>query len=318
MKKPIQVIGVPFAKGGEKGGSAKGPQELIANGLLQFLRDMGHEVTYCDVEAESESPEAFSSPPILSGCISSLDAVREVTKLSGARVFAAHTLGQLPFVIGGDHSISLGTVPQFLHPVFSRGRRVGLLWLDAHYDAHTGVTSHSHFANGLPFASALGYGERSLGCYGTFGEKQKRRRLRFQPPNVLHLGAGKSDCEPEETALLEKLGVKRVTMTDVHRSGFQTLMRALEEFLAHVDDVIFTFDLDAMHMNYVPGVSFQSTGGLFPWHALEMADAIQRSGKLRQIEVVEYNPEADEQVAFGCRKTVDFVFLFLERLFGKI
>lgn len=315
MKRPIEVIGVPFAQGGRKGGSARGPQGLIAHGLLDFLCTRGLTPTYTDVQRLSASPEIFGASPVLSGPVRSHDAVLSVAKLAGARVFAAHTLGRLPLVIGGDHSISLGTVPQFLDPVFSHGRKVGLLWLDAHYDAHTPKTSHSHFANGLPFASALGYGERALGCYGAFGKAAQHRRLRFRPENVLHIGAGSSDCEPEEVALLQKLNVKSVTMADIHREGSEVLMRALDAFLHEVDDVIFTFDLDAMHKKFVPGVSFQSTGGLFPWHAFKIAQMVAASGKLRQIEIVEYNPDAEEYTSLGYPKTADFVFLFLEQLF---
>ncbi|OGZ06415.1 MAG: hypothetical protein A2845_01250 [Candidatus Lloydbacteria bacterium RIFCSPHIGHO2_01_FULL_49_22] len=314
MKRPIEVIGVPFAQGGSKGGSANGPRGLIENGLLDFLETNGLTSTYTDVQGTSMFPEIFSASPVLSGPVCSHDAVLEVAKLAGARVFAAHTLGRLPLVIGGDHSISLGTVPQFLDPVFSHGRKVGLIWLDAHYDAHTPKTSHSHFANGFPLASALGYGERTLGCYGAFGRAAQHRRLRFRPEHVLHLGAGKSDCEPEELALLQKLNVKTVTMTDVNRGGYKVLIDALDALLCEVDDVIFTFDLDAMHKKFVPGVSFQSTGGLFPWHAFKIADRIATSGKLRQIEIVEYNPDAEEYTDLGYPKTVDFVLFFLERL----
>ena len=316
MQKNIDVIGVPFALGGSKSGSARGPAMLIENGLAAHLSRLGHKATYVDTRVNSEFSRHFSARDLHSKKVASLFAVQEVTKLAGAHVFIAHTLGHLPLVIGGDHSISLGTLSQYLDPVFSVGRRVGLLWLDAHYDAHTPTSSHSHYANGLPFASALGFGERSLASFRSTSNKKTMRRLKFAPYNVLHIGAGESDCESEEVALLDNLKVKRVTMADIRRDGFASCAGVLGTFLKEVDDIIFTFDLDAMRQDFVPGVSFQSQSGLLPWHAFMIADAVAHSGKLRQLEIMEYNPDFEESTPDGCPKTADFVLLFLERLFG--
>ena len=243
MRQPIEVIGVPFALGGSKSGPASGPAALIARGLMSHLSELSLVARYTDIRGVSPSSNIFSSAPVHSLPTYSENAVREVTRLAGAHVFAAHRLGRLPVVIGGDHSVSLGTLPQFLYPAFSYRRKVGLLWLDAHYDAHTPKTSHSHYANGFPFASALGHGNPSLGWYRNTRTSKKKIRMRFLPQHTLHIGAGGSDCEPEEVALLTKLGVKTVTMADMSRTSMGLCMKTLAEFLASVDDVICTFDL---------------------------------------------------------------------------
>lgn len=314
MKKPIHVIGVPFALGGKMTGPALAPDALINHGLLSHLQSESKDVRYIDTKRSSDNQGMFTSTPVLEGDIYSVKAVCEVTRTAGAHVFAAHRVGALPLIIGGDHSVSLGTLPQFLDPTFSFRRKVGLLWIDAHFDAHTPKTSHSHFANGLPFASALGHGEPKLGCYTYAPRGNRKRRMRFRPVYTLHIGAGESDCEPEEEALLLKLGVERITMLDIRHKGVVAFLNPLEQFLARVDDLILTVDLDAIQKDFAPAVSFQSERGLLPSQLSMMSNLIARSGKLRQIEIMEYNPDFELYTRSGSPITANLVFSLLGQL----
>lgn len=311
----ISVIGVPFALGGIEDGPYFGPSELFRTGLMRVLIEMGHEPAFHSLADESR---ALALPKVRRlthprGRIHYEPELHEVCKLSGAAVFCAHRKGHFPIVLGGDHSISAGTLPQFLAMPESVGRRVGLLWIDAHYDAHTDRTTYSHHGNGLPLASVLGRGKRSLGVYQT-GATGKRERLAFDPSRVLHVGAGESDCEPEEAELLEKLKVQTLTMRDLSESSDVPILKlAVESLLARVDDLIVTFDLDAVHEDYAPAVSFRSKHGMHPEQIYLIADLIKQSGKLRQVEIMEYNPdfekhENDKPVTAG------LVHAFMRRL----
>jgi arginase len=313
MRKTLRVISVPFALGGRKGGVAHGPDALCAHGLLRHLGKICTSVHSVNVALEDVSAEMPSSPSALSGNIHAIGAVREMTRHVGAQVFIAHRLGQFPVVIGGDHSVSIGTLPQLLDPAISNGRRVGLLWIDAHYDAHTPKTSHSHYANGLPLASALGRGARSLGSFRT-DSTGRRHRLHFLPTRVLHIGAGESDCESEEVALLEKLRVKTVAMRDMHRDGALSFMDPLRTFLGAVDDVVLTVDLDAIRKDFAPAVSFQSEYGMLPSQLFRMARTVAESGKLRQVEIMEYNPDFEEYGENDSPITAHLVFDLLATL----
>lgn len=318
MQKIIDVIGAPFSYGGSRAGPSSGPNAFVASGLLTYLESLGHKVSYRSACERTPNQEEIlnTQSKVRRGHIRHEESVLKVVQLAAAHVFVAHRLGHTPLVLGGDHSVSLGTLTPYLDDAISGGRKVGLLWLDAHYDAHTPTTSHSAYANGLPLASALGRGKRTFAQYRSFADG-KKKRLRFLPDNVLHIGAGERDCEPEETALLTKMGVKVVTMSDICNGGEKVYREALSQFLENVDDVIFSFDLDAMRMEYVPGVSFQRQDGFFPHQAVGIASILRKSGKLRQVEIMEYNPDFEELDLDGSLKTATFVAMFLGHLFGS-
>jgi arginase len=314
MTQHVRVVGVPFALGGSKHGPAQGPSRLKEYGLIEHIASLGYSTSYVDIQKEGINPDAFTIATKSAGGVHALSSVREVTTLAGAHTFAAHRVGHFPLILGGDHSVSIGTLPQFLDPTISPSKKVGLLWIDAHYDAHTPNTTHSHYANGLPLASVLGRGSRKLGCYRSEGGISRKKRLHFLPQYVLHVGAGRSDCEPEELALLTKLGVKTVTMQDIRRGGVDAFVRPLLRLLCGVDHLIVTIDLDAIHQDYAPGVSFRSKHGMIPEEALLIGDIVRESGKLRQLEIMEYNPDFEEYTMAGSPKTADFVFRLLEQL----
>ncbi|GEM_PF-3676150 len=318
MNRMIEVIGVPFALGGRIQGSAGGPDALMTYGLLSCLHSLGYQTNYCNLEQKSSFPEIFVPTPELRGKIYSERRVYEVAKLAGAKVFACHRVGNFPLVIGGDHSISLGTLPQFLEPSVRGERKVGLLWIDAHYDAHTELTTASHFANGLPLAYALGSGETMLGCYGgDVHDTLQKKRLSFDPHLVLHIGAGESDCEPEERALLELHNVRTVSMKDIHDNGEAMFIRPLLQLLDQIDELVVTFDLDAMKKDFAPAVSFQSKNGMNPHQAFLIADMVRKSTKLRQLEIMEYNPDF-EIYENGNPVTAVFVKNLLAHMFEHI
>ena len=296
MKRQMSVIGVPFALGGSESGPAKGPRALIAGGLLSDLNNLGYEATYVDTKAMSANPAIFAHREE-GGRMHSANAVREVTRIAGAHTFMAHRTLRFPLILGGDHSVSIGTLPQFLDPAITSSKKVGLLWIDAHYDAHTRRTSHSHYANGLPLASVLGRGDSTLFAYRMRVGKATPKRLSFSPRYVLHVGAGDSDCEPEESALLANLRVRTVTMRDIRNGGVDAFARPLEQLLKCVDHLIVTIDLDAIHQDYAPGVSFRSQHGMIPPEAFLIGDMIAKSGKLRQLEIMEYNPDFEVYLA---------------------
>ena len=312
MTRIIDVIGVPFAHGGATSGPMHGPESLMQFGLLPALAALARVVSYTDLSQLTEDQTTFFGPRIERGRIHNEAALMEMSRLAAARVFVSHRLHKFPIILGGDHSVSIGTLSEYLDPSISSGRRVGLLWIDAHYDAHTDRTSRSHHSNGMPLATALGRGRRSLGHYRVVdGQKQ---RLVFRPEDVLHIGAGEMDCEPEEEALLQKLSVKTVRMSDIHESGITAFVTPLQGFLDAVDDVILTIDLDAIRKDFAPAVSFPSEAGLLPSHLFMMARMIAQSKKIRQIEIMEYNPDVEQYANDGAPITAHLVFALLAQL----
>ncbi len=293
MNRPLTVVLVPFSGGGRDPGPQTGPDALVELGLLTCLSE-NHQVRCRDV---SRMYPSWPSRGMQPGRVFGADDVEAMSRLAGAEVFAAHRLSQVAVVIGGDHSISLGTVSQPHHPDLYPGSSVGLLWIDAHYDAHTISTTHSKYANGLPFAAALGRG--SAWCASHMRTPRGWRRLRYAPQDVLHVGAGELDCEKEEVQLLDELGVMRVTMHGVHTRGMAHLRSAVENFLQRHDKVVVSIDLDAIHSRYAPGVSFPNQTGLHPFHLGLIGEMVSSHGGLIQIEVMEYNPVRDIEQKTG-------------------
>ncbi len=294
MKTVVDIIGVPFALGGSDTGPARGPDVLLREGLSVHLGRCGHPTTYTNVRDACATPEIFTAEPVHSGRVCSGKAVHLMSKLVGAYTFKSLRLGHIPVIIGGDHSVSIGTLPQILDPALSGGRRVGILWLDAHYDAHTPKTTRSHFANGLPLASALGYSDKNMAVYSRGTAGRRRKRLKFSPHNILHIGAGTSDCENEEIELLQRLQVKCITMEEIRSGCLGDWVDTLKCFLGAVDEVIVTLDLDAIRKDFAPGVSFPSNHGLLPSQMSLIAGCIAESKKLRQLEIMEYNPDHEQ------------------------
>jgi arginase len=288
------IILAPFSGGGRSVGPADGPGVLMKLGLAE------HVSRFCDVSLLNAS-EIFTATwpnrPMHPGRIIGGEEVEHVARLLGALVFSAHRTSRIPVVVGGDHSVSLGTVTQVCDRDLYPGCRTGLIWIDAHYDSHTVRTTHSRYANGLPMAAALGAGNLR------YAQRRKSsrgwHRLVYDPKDVIHIGAGKIDCEPEEVALLHRLGVHCVTHDDIFTHGIAYLGSSLREFVGKYEKLVVSMDLDVIDKAFAPGVSFQNAHGLHPVHLELISRIVRTHGGLTQLEIMEYNPLNDVEHKTG-------------------
>ncbi len=221
---------------------------------------------------------------------------REKKRASQARVFElvadldealARTVqetvdaGALPVVVGGDHSIAMGTWGG-LSRALDR-QPFGLLWFDAHLDAHTAATTPSMNPHGMPAAVLLGHGEPEFLAIGGGA---------LRPEHLCYIGA--RSYETEELALLQRLGVRIVFMDEVRRRGladvvdeaFQIVTKGTVGFGA-------TIDLDGFDPEDAPGIGLKEPDGLRRGEMLEAMAKIARQPGLRALELVEYIPELD-------------------------
>ena len=222
---------------------------------------------------------------------------REKKRASQARVFELVTdlnealartvqetvdAGALPVVIGGDHSIAIGTWGG-LSRALDR-RPFGLLWFDAHLDAHTAATTPSMNPHGMPAAVLLGHGEPEFLAIGGGA---------VRPEHLCFIGA--RSYETEELDLLQRLGVRVFFMDEVRRRG---LADVVDEALGIVTKgtVGFgaTIDLDGFDPEDAPGIGLKEPDGLRRGEMLEAMAKIARQPGLRALELVEYIPELDE------------------------
>ena len=197
-------------------------------------------------------------------------------------VATTHATGEFPLVIGGDHSVAIGTWSGMARTV---GAPIGLLWVDAHLDSHTPETSHSGAIHGMPLACLFGRGDKRLLGFGLPG-------MQLLPAHTVVLGP--RSYEAEEAEFLERLGVRVIGAKAIAQRGFKT---CFDEALAIVSGAPggfgVTLDLDAFDPRIAPGVGSPEPDGLA---VREVAAGLRRLAALPGLlglEIVEYNPDRD-------------------------
>ena len=192
--------------------------------------------------------------------------------------------GHFPLVVGGDHSIAVGTWSGIITSLKAE-QQFGLLWIDAHMDSHTPKTTPSHAYHGMPLAALLGHGRHSLTHLGT--EKAK-----LNPEHVALLGV--RSFESGEKALLEKLGVRIFYRDEVRARGFDICLQEAVERVSH-QTIGFgvSFDLDVFDPSVAPGVGTPEKDGLLMEEVMPFLPHFAAHERFYGFECVEYNPFLD-------------------------
>jgi len=285
----IHIIGVPCDLGASRQGCNKGPDAIRYAyldkdkphdelDLSKRLRQLGHAVT--DEGNLAVSPA--ETPPYCNPKLKNLEPILAVcNKLAEVVEHTCHT-DKFPLIIGGDHSIALGSVKG----VAGVHGPIGVLWIDAHGDFNTDRITLSGNIHGMPLAALAGYGDSRLVNLGGSGPA-------VDPVHVAVVGARDLDCE--EQKLLRKAGVHVFTMKDIDRLGFAaTMAQALEFTTNGTKGVHVSFDIDAVDPSEAPGVGTRVPGGLTYREARLAMELIADSGKLTSLDIVEDNPTLDE------------------------
>jgi arginase len=205
-----------------------------------------------------------------------------------AAVAAAVTAGHLPVVLGGDHAGAIGTwggVSRGLAAAPGSQAPVGLIWFDAHLDAHTVSTSPSLNPHGMPAAVLLGHGEEQFLAIGGHV---------VRPENLCYIGA--RSYESGEIALLRRLGVRIFKMPTVRRRGLDAVLAdALTIATTGTAGFGLTIDLDGFEPEDAPGIGLKTENGLRRAEMLQALAGLGNRSDLAAIEIVEYIPELDEE-----------------------
>jgi arginase len=213
-------------------------------------------------------------------------------------------LGHFPLVLGGDHSIAVGTVSGIAAFAQSRAQKLGVLWIDAHGDINTPETSPSGNIHGMPLAALLGFGAPELTSIGGSAPK-------VDPANVALVGIRSLDAG--EKKRLKETGVQVQTMSEIDRHGVHRVMKkALAQVTAGTDFVHVSLDLDAVDPSVTPGVGTPVKGGLDYREAHLIMEVIADAGIMTSLEVVEVNPILDE-----CNASAEFAVELVQSAFGK-
>lgn len=271
----VEILGVPMDLGQSRRGVDMGPSAIRYARLKSSLEGLGYDVAYLG-NVEPPIPELEQRREE----IRHLGAVRDVCRKVAERAGEMAGRGTFPVFLGGDHSISLGTVSG----VVREAGRTGVIWLDAHADFNTHETSPTGNVHGMPLAALVGYGHPDL--VGVGGEGASVR-----PEDVVIVGLRSVDIE--ERDLLQDAGVRVYTMKEIDAYGVARVVRSALRDLSHLDRVHLSFDLDAIDPDVAPGVGTPVRGGLTYREAHLVMELISEAEIVRSLDVVEVNPILD-------------------------
>jgi arginase len=270
--RPVEIIGVPLDLGQTERGTDVGPSALRYAGLAEQLSAQGHPVN------------DRGNLPVPSGAVVSAGErtriIAEVNQRLFEQVRSALGHGALALVLGGDHSVAIGSVA-----ASAAHGRAGLLWVDAHGDFNTPATSPSGNVHGMPLAVILGQGASELVAVGM----PEVRRLRAE--DVVVLGVRQLDSGEREA--LRAAGVRVFSMRDVDERGMSAVANEALALLAHCDFLHLSLDIDAMEPLDAPGVGTPVRGGLSYREMQLLMEMVADTERLAVMDVVEINPMLD-------------------------
>jgi arginase len=299
---PIGLIGAPFGLAASVPGTSLGPAAARLAGLADTLAGLGHQVI--DRGDIAPAPSHFRSSRDISHLGNHAEAVSRWVEAIHDETLAALAEGQRPFLIGGDHSVSMGSVSAVARHVAREGKRVAVLWIDAHPDFNTPQSSPSGNMHGMSLAFLTGNEDLTRLMHG-------REFPAILPTDVSVIGARSIDREEKEA--IATAGVRCHDMRVVDEHGIRHIM---EETLAGIDPATthlhVSFDLDVVDPALAPGVGTPVLGGLNYREAHHVMELLHDSGLVGSLDVVELNPMRDIE-----GQTAHLMVDLVGSLFGK-
>ena len=277
-----KIIGVPLDLGQDRRGVDMGPSALRVAGLNARLRLLGNEVE----DAGNVSVAIAEMHGFGTAKAKYLSQVAETCRRHAAWVEAILLERSTPLVLGGDHSIAIGTVSGVAHFYRKKKKNVGLIWLDAHADMNTPETTPSGNVHGMPLACCLGLGAPELTRIGGFSPKVKPGRAAL---------IGVRDVDPGERDNVRRSGLRVFTMRELDERGIRAVMEeALAVACRGTAGFCVTVDMDFVDPEDAPGVGTPVRGGASYREAHLAMEMIADSGRMLSFELTEVNPVIDE------------------------
>jgi len=280
MPRRIRILGVPMDLGQDRRGVDMGPSALRVARLGARMAALGYRV-----EDRGNLPVRVAEEiPSGAGRIKYLGPIAETCKSLAAQVARALRERRLPLVLGGDHSIAIGTLAG-VAAHFRRRQRIGLIWMDAHGDMNTPQTTPSGNIHGMPLACVLGMGARPLTHLLGFAPK-------VAPAHCALVGA--RDLDRGEKRNLRRAGIRVFTMREIDEHGMRAVMtKAVRMASTGTAGFHVSLDMDALNPDLAPGVGTPVRGGLTYREAHLAMEMIADAGTMLSLEVVEINPMRD-------------------------
>ncbi|MDQ0247311.1 arginase [Bacillus fengqiuensis] len=296
MIKDISIIGIPMDLGQTRRGVDMGPSAIRYAGVSERLENLGYIVhDEGDIKVEIKERAQMDADTNLKN----LKAVADATEKLSQKVDEIVRLNQFPLVLGGDHSVAIGT----LAGVAKHSENLGVIWYDAHGDLNTAETSPSGNIHGMPLAVSLGIGHPALTNIGGYAPKVK-------PENIVIIGARSLDDGEKE--LIKEKGIKVYTMHEIDRLGMAKVMEETVAYLKERTDAVhLSLDLDGLDPDDAPGVGTPVIGGISYRESHLAMEMLFEANIITSAEFVEINPILDER-----NKTASVAVALMSSLFG--
>lgn len=279
----VALLSVSLDLGAGRRGVDMGPSALRIAGLNEMVTGLGYAIR----EVGHVAAGGFETTEQGHSGARFLGEIASVCRQTSALVTEALEHGCFPLVVGGDHSLAIGTISAVARHHRERGESVGVVWVDAHADMNTPETTPSGNIHGMPLAVLMGMGAPEL--VGLDGGDSA-----VKPEHVALLGT--RDLDEGERELIRSLGIRVFTMSEIDDRGAGACM---DEALARVSEGTagfhLSFDLDVLDPRYAPGVGTPVQGGLSFREAHLICEKAARSGRLLALEMVELNPVLDDR-----------------------
>ena len=302
LGEPIGLIGVPFGLAASVPGTSLGPAAARIAGLTDALSVLGHQII--DRGDVASAPTHARPSRDISRLGNHAEVVSRWVEAIHDETLATLAEGQRPLIIGGDHSVSMGSISAVARHVAREGKHVAVLWVDAHPDFNTPQSSPSGNMHGMSLAFLTGNDDLAQLMCG-------REFPAIRPTDVSVIGARSIDQEEKEA--IAAAGVRCRDMRAVDEHGIRSLV---EDVLGSIDPATthlhVSFDLDVVDPSLAPGVGTPVPGGLNYREAHHIMELLHDSGLVGSLDVVELNPMRDIQ-----GQTASLMVDLVGSLFGK-
>jgi arginase len=280
-KKSLSMLGVPLGYGASMAGVDIGPAALRVARITQRIARLGYSV-------HDLGDMRLERPQTLPEVDEKLKYVREISNACEQLAIEVEEIlkaGQLPLIVGGDHSIAIGSFAGAASYYKKQNETLGLIWFDAHADMNTPESTPSGNIHGMPLAALFGHGAPELTNVAGFAPK-------LDPRLCAHVGA--RDIDPGEREMIKKLGVRFFTMREIDERGMKDVMdEAIKIASGGTAGYAVTFDVDVLDPGDAPGSGTLVRGGLTYREAHLGMEKIAEAGGMRLLEVVEINTALD-------------------------
>ncbi|TCV70912.1 arginase [Neorhizobium sp. R1-B] len=281
ISKDITLIGVPLEEGSGRGGCAMGPAAFRLAGIIKALEGLGFRV--------EDSGDLRPEPAADLGerqDAKNLPVVGAFTQVLEGRTYDKAMAGFIPVIMGGDHSLSMGSVSGMARYADKVGRPLYVLWLDAHADFNTPETSPSGNIHGMPVAFFTGQAE--------FAPILDRNRPLVDPRNVFQVGIRSVD--EIERKLIARHGVNVFDMRAIDEHGIAAIMRQVIDTVSAANGLLHvSLDVDFLDPDIAPGVGTTVPGGATFREAHLIMEMLHDTGLVASVDLVELNPFLDDR-----------------------